>query len=98
MRRPVTGASRFLIALATGFGPHVGSPAGPGWANANGVVCAPNGRQLAMRGLLERRANPGDRRAHTLWLTTRVRQVLMEVMDLSKAHELDIYAGPSDDD
>jgi DNA-binding MarR family transcriptional regulator len=51
--------------------------------------------ELEQRGLLERRANASDRRAHALWLTTKGRQVLDEVMALSRAHELDISAGLS---
>jgi DNA-binding MarR family transcriptional regulator len=54
--------------------------------------------QLERRGLVERRANPTDRRAHALWLTGRGRKVLGDVMAVSGAHEADICAGLSEPD
>jgi (2S)-methylsuccinyl-CoA dehydrogenase len=54
--------------------------------------------ELERRGLLERRANPSDRRAHALWLTDRGGRVLREVLAVSRAHEADICAGLSERD
>lgn len=43
--------------------------------------------QLEERGLLERRANPSDRRARALYLTPRGRRVLDKVWKLAMSHE-----------
>lgn len=48
---------------------------------------------LERRGLLERRANPNDRRAHALRLTDRGRELLDELWAVSRAHEAEICAG-----
>jgi DNA-binding MarR family transcriptional regulator len=53
---------------------------------------------LEQRGLLERRANPTDRRAHALQLTGGGRRVLDEVMAVSRAHEAEICAGLPESD
>jgi DNA-binding MarR family transcriptional regulator len=49
--------------------------------------------ELERRGLVQRRANPIDRRAHALWLTGEGRTLLDEVLTVSSAHEADICAG-----
>lgn len=48
---------------------------------------------LEGRGLLERRANPTDRRARALHLTQAGRRLLVEVMELSVDHEAELCAG-----
>jgi DNA-binding MarR family transcriptional regulator len=48
---------------------------------------------LENRGLLARRANPEDRRAHALYLTGDGRKLLRRVAEVSKIHEADICAG-----
>jgi DNA-binding MarR family transcriptional regulator len=53
---------------------------------------------LEQRGLLERRANPSDRRAHALRLTGGGRRVLDEVIAVSRAHEAEICAGLPESD
>lgn len=45
------------------------------------------------RELLERRANPNDRRAHALPLTRRGFELLDELLSVSRAHEAEICAG-----
>ena len=54
--------------------------------------------ELEQRGLLERRANPDDRRAHALWLTGRGREILDELLAVSRAHEAEICAGLPESD
>jgi DNA-binding MarR family transcriptional regulator len=49
--------------------------------------------ELERRGLLERRAHPSDRRAHALRLTRRGREVLDELLAISRAHEAEICSG-----
>ena len=49
--------------------------------------------ELEQHGLLERRSNRSDRRAHALWLTPKGRKVLDEVMAISRAHEIELCAG-----
>jgi DNA-binding MarR family transcriptional regulator len=45
---------------------------------------------LEDRGLLERRPNPRDRRAHALHLTRRGKSMLGRLMDVSAVHESDL--------
>jgi DNA-binding MarR family transcriptional regulator len=47
---------------------------------------------LAARGLLERRQNPEDRRAHALYLTAEGHRLLEQAFTLAVAHERDICA------
>ena len=54
--------------------------------------------ELERRGLLERRANPNDRRAHALWLTGSGHAVLGELLAISRAHEAEICAGLPESD
>jgi DNA-binding MarR family transcriptional regulator len=83
---------------------HVGADEGRTQASLAASLAVPPSRivgiidELEQRGLLERRANPSDRRAHALWLTSGGRKVLEEVMAVSRAHELDICAGLSEAD
>jgi DNA-binding MarR family transcriptional regulator len=83
---------------------HVGAEEGRTQASLSASLAVPASRivgivdELEQRGLVERRANPSDRRAHALWLTSRGRKVLDEVMAVSRAHEVDICAGLSDAD
>jgi DNA-binding MarR family transcriptional regulator len=83
---------------------HVGAEEGRTQASLSASLAVPPSRivgivdELEQRGLLERRANPSDRRAHALWLTSRGRKALDEVMAVSRAHELDICAGLSEAD
>lgn len=83
---------------------HVGSQEGRTQASLSASLAVPPSRvvgivdDLERRGLLERRANPSDRRAHALWLTDRGRTLLDEVVAVSRAHEADICAGLSESD
>jgi DNA-binding MarR family transcriptional regulator len=83
---------------------HVGAEQGRTQASLSTSLGVPPSRivgmidELEQRGLLERRANPSDRRAHALWLTGRGRKVLDDVMAVSRAHEIDICAGLSETD
>jgi DNA-binding MarR family transcriptional regulator len=83
---------------------HVGAEQGRTQASLAASLAVPPSRivgivdELEQRGLVERRANPGDRRAHALWLTSRGRKVLDEAMTVSGAHEIDICAGLSEAD
>jgi DNA-binding MarR family transcriptional regulator len=52
--------------------------------------------ELERRGLLQRRANPNDRRAHALRLTGSGRELLDELLAISRAHEAEICAGLPD--
>jgi len=52
--------------------------------------------QLEMQGLIERRANPSDRRGHRLQLTTAGRKVLTSVGRLTRELEKDLCASLSD--
>jgi len=83
---------------------HVGAEEGRTQASLSASLDVPPSKivgivdELEQRGLLERRANPTDRRAHALWMTSRGRKALDEVMAVSRAHELDICAGLSEAD
>jgi DNA-binding MarR family transcriptional regulator len=50
---------------------------------------------LEERGLLERKPNPNDRRAHALYLTRRGHAVLDDVMRVSDEHEAELTDGLS---
>jgi DNA-binding MarR family transcriptional regulator len=45
------------------------------------------------KGLLERRTNPADRRAHALYLTRRGEETLERAMRVSRSHEDDLTVG-----
>jgi DNA-binding MarR family transcriptional regulator len=83
---------------------HVGAEEGRTQVSLSAALAVPASRivgivdELERRGLVERRANPTDRRAHALWLTIRGQQLLHEVMAISRAHESDICTGLSDAD
>jgi DNA-binding MarR family transcriptional regulator len=83
---------------------HVAAEEGRTQASLSASLAVPPSRivgivdELEHRGLLERRANPSDRRAHALWLTTRGRKLLDEVIAVSRTHEADICAGLSESD
>jgi DNA-binding MarR family transcriptional regulator len=83
---------------------HVGAAQGRTQASLATSLAVPPSRivgivdELEQRRLVERRANRSDRRAHALWLTSRGRKVLDEVMTVSRAHEIDICAGLSEAD
>jgi DNA-binding MarR family transcriptional regulator len=83
---------------------HVAAEEGRTQASLSALLAVPPSRivgivdELEQRGLLERRANPSDRRAHALWLTASGRKVLGDVMAVSRAHEADICAGLSEAD
>lgn len=78
---------------------HVGAEEGRTQASLSASLGVPASRivgivdALERRGLVQRRANPSDRRAHALRLTGTGRKLLDEVMAVSKAHEDDICAG-----
>jgi DNA-binding MarR family transcriptional regulator len=80
---------------------HVGAEEGRTQASLSASLDVPPSRivglvdELEQRGLLERRPNPSDRRAHALWLTGKGRKALDAVMAVSTAHEVDICAGLS---
>jgi DNA-binding MarR family transcriptional regulator len=80
---------------------HVGAEEGRTQASVSASLDVPPSRivgvvdELEQRGLLERRSNPGDRRAHALWLTGKGRKALDAVMAVSSEHEVDICAGLS---
>jgi DNA-binding MarR family transcriptional regulator len=80
---------------------HVGAEEGRTQASLSASLDVPASRivgivdELEQQGLLERRANPRDRRAHALWLTGKGRKALDEVLAVSRAHEVDICAGLS---
>jgi DNA-binding MarR family transcriptional regulator len=96
---PIGLDSRSVLVLR-----HVGAEQGRTQASLSASLAVPPSRivgiidELEQRGLVERRANPSDRRAHALWLTSRGREVLDDVMAVSGAHELDICAGLSEAD
>jgi DNA-binding MarR family transcriptional regulator len=83
---------------------HVAAREGQTQASLSASLAVPPSRIVAViddlerRGLLERRANPNDRRAHALWLTDRGRAFLAELVAISRAHEADICAGLSQAD
>ena len=83
---------------------HVGAEQGRTQASLSASLSVPPSRIVAIiddleqRGLVERRANPSDRRAHALRLTGSGRKVLDEVMAMSRAHEIDICTGLSEAD
>jgi DNA-binding MarR family transcriptional regulator len=54
--------------------------------------------ELERRGLVERQANPTDRRANALRLTGRGRRLLDELSAISQAHEAEICAGLPESD
>ena len=80
---------------------HVGADEGRTQASLSASLDVPPSRivgvvdELEQRGVLERRPNPGDRRAHALWLTGTGRKALDDVMAVSTEHEVDICAGLS---
>lgn len=51
--------------------------------------------ELEQRGLLERRADPGDRRVRTLHLTTKGRKALGDAFEVAVAHEATVSGGLS---
>lgn len=81
---------------------HVGAEEGRTQASLSASLAVPPSRivgvvdELEQRGLLERRSNAGDRRAHALWLTGKGRKALDRVMAVSREHEVDICAGLSE--
>jgi DNA-binding MarR family transcriptional regulator len=81
---------------------HVGAEEGRTQASLSASLDVPPSRivgvvdELEQRGLLERRPNPSDRRAHALWLTGKGRKTLDAVMAVSSEHEVDICAGLSE--
>jgi DNA-binding MarR family transcriptional regulator len=83
---------------------HVGAEEGRTQASLSASLAVPPSRvvgivdELEQRGLLERRANPSDRRAHALWLTSKGRKRLDDVIAVSTAHEADVCAGLSGSD
>lgn len=83
---------------------HVGAQEARTQASLSTSLAVPPSRvvgivdDLEQRGLLERRANPSDRRAHALWLTSKGRKRLDEVMAVSRAHEADLCTGLADSD
>jgi DNA-binding MarR family transcriptional regulator len=83
---------------------HVGAEEGRTQVSLSAALDVPASRivgivdELERRGLLERRANPGDRRARALWLTADGRKLLDELMAVSREHEADICAGLSEAD
>lgn len=52
--------------------------------------------ELERLGLLERRANPDDRRVRALYLTAKGRQTLEAVMKMSAEHEKELTSGLSE--
>lgn len=54
--------------------------------------------ELELRGLVERRPNPDDRRIRALYLTRRGRGALTRGREIAKAHEAEITRGMSDAD
>jgi DNA-binding MarR family transcriptional regulator len=83
---------------------HVAAEQGRTQASLSASLAVPPSRivgvvdELEQGGLLERRANVSDRRAHALWLTRKGRHVLEHVMSVSRAHERDLCAGLSEAD
>jgi DNA-binding MarR family transcriptional regulator len=83
---------------------HVGAEEGRTQVSLSAALDVPASRidgivdELERRGLLERRANPSDRRARALWLTADGRKLLDELMAVSREHEADICAGLSETD
>jgi DNA-binding MarR family transcriptional regulator len=81
---------------------HVAADEGRTQASLSASLAVPPSRivgivdELERRGLVERRANPTDRRAHALWLTGEGRKLLDDVLAVSSAHEADICAGLSE--
>src|SRR5215217_5082560 len=83
---------------------HVGAEEGRTQASLSASLAVPPSRivgivdDLEQRGLLERRANRTDRRAHALWLTRKGCKLLDEIMAVSRAHEADMCASLSESD
>jgi DNA-binding MarR family transcriptional regulator len=83
---------------------HVAADQGRTQSSLSASLAVPPSRIVALvdalerRGLLERRANPNDRRAHALRLTRRGRGVLDELLAISRAHEAEICAGLPESD
>jgi DNA-binding MarR family transcriptional regulator len=50
------------------------------------------------KGLLQRRPNPEDRRAHALYLTTKGQKTLNQVMKVSRRHEDELTQGLAPED
>jgi DNA-binding MarR family transcriptional regulator len=93
---PIGLDSRSVLVLR-----HVAAEEGRTQASLAASLAVPPSRVVAIvdgleqRGVVERRANPTDRRAHALWLTSKGRTLLAEVLAISSAHEADICAGLS---
>jgi DNA-binding MarR family transcriptional regulator len=94
---PIGLDSRSVLVLR-----HVAADAGRTQASLAASLAVPPSRivgvvdGLERRGLVERRANPSDRRAHALWLTGEGQELLDEILAVSSAHEADICAGLSE--
>lgn len=54
--------------------------------------------RLCEEGYLQRRANPSDRRAYSVYLATAAQPVLEKLDELAKVHEADLFAGLEDED
>jgi DNA-binding MarR family transcriptional regulator len=78
---------------------HVAASAGQSQQALGRAMRIPASRMVALvdelerRGLLERRASPGDRRAHALFLTAAGEALLGEIMKVSAEHEAQFSAG-----
>jgi DNA-binding MarR family transcriptional regulator len=94
---PIGLDSRSVLVLR-----HVAADEGRTQASLSASLGVPPSRvvgivdELEQRGLVQRRANPSDRRAHALWLTSDGRSLLDEILAVSRAHEADICAGLSE--
>jgi DNA-binding MarR family transcriptional regulator len=53
--------------------------------------------ELEMRGYVERRRNPDDRRSHALYLTASGRRLMQKLSDLARAHDREVTAALNDD-
>jgi DNA-binding MarR family transcriptional regulator len=54
--------------------------------------------ELESRGLIERRPNPGDRRVHALYLTSKGRKLLARGRKIASEHEAELTRGMSEAD
>ncbi len=94
---PIGLDSRSVLVLR-----HVAADEGRTQASLSASLGVPPSRvvgivdELEQRGLVQRRANPSDRRAHALWLTSDGRKLLDEILAVSRAHEADMCAGLSE--